>query len=311
MFNPLSSYNPDSQPLGHFKNYPVYLATVVVAVHVVSMLAGVVISPQSYGEALAFSPNTFSPLGQPWRWITYSFVHVPRIWFLLEMYLLFSFARDIEANFGRKVLIRLYAALILLPPLLMALAYYSGAGNPQTIAGSNLSTFCLFMGICLMHPGAPLFGIPWLTYKVVGPILLGMSMLTYLAARDWTGLVVLLSCCVMVYKMLRSHGLPQRFEAIKEALQNALPARQAKTPGGPPRAATRPGRSSGSGAASSPSKYYEPKIKPKADLAPERKAVEEVDAILDKIARSGMDSLTAAEKAALQKASSRLKDTDF
>ena len=111
--------------------------------------------------------------------------------------------------------------------------------------------------------------------------------------------------------MLRSHGLPQRFEAIKEALENALPARKAKIPAGPPRAATRPSRSSGNGAASSPSKYYEPKIKPKADLAPERKAVEEVDAILDKIARSGMDSLTAAEKAALQKASSRLNDTDF
>ena len=310
MFNPLSSYNPDSQPLGHFKNYPVYLATVLVAVHVVSMLAGVVISPQSYGEALAFSPHTFSPLGQPWRWITYAFVHVPRIWFLLEMYLLYSFAKDIEANFGRKVLSRLYAALILLPPLLMALAYYSGVGNPQTLAGSNLSTFCLFMGICLMHPGAALFGIPWLTYKVVGPILFGMSMLTYLAARDWTGLVALLSCCVRVYKMLRAHGLPRRFEAIKEALQNALPARNPKTPGGTPRAAPRPGPSSGSGTAA-PSKYYEPKIKPKADLAPERKAVEEVDAILDKIARSGMDSLTAAEKAALQKASSRLKDTDF
>ena len=129
MFNPLSSYNPDSQPLGHFKNYPVYLATVLVAVHVVSMLAGVVISPQSYGEALAFSPDTFSPLGQPWRWVTYAFVHEPRIWFLLEMYLLFSFARDLEANFGRKVLIRLYAALILLPPLLMDGAYSTALGR--------------------------------------------------------------------------------------------------------------------------------------------------------------------------------------
>ena len=52
-------------------------------------------------------------------------------------------------------------------------------------------------------------------------------------------------------------------------------------------------------------------MKPKADLAPERKAVEEVDLILEKIARSGMGSLTEAERAALQRASSRLKATDY
>ena len=32
MFIPLSSYHPDNQPLGHFKTYPIYLATVLVAV---------------------------------------------------------------------------------------------------------------------------------------------------------------------------------------------------------------------------------------------------------------------------------------
>ena len=38
--------------------------------------------------------------------------------------------------------------------------------------------------------------------------------------------------------------------------------------------------------------------------------VEEIDGLLDKIARTGMDSLTPAEKAVLQRASARLKDSD-
>ena len=70
MFLPLSAYDPDNQPLGHFKTYPIYLATVLVAVQVLSMLAGVVLSPQAYGEALQFAPTVYSPFAQPWRWLS-------------------------------------------------------------------------------------------------------------------------------------------------------------------------------------------------------------------------------------------------
>lgn len=307
MFLPLSTFHPDNQPLGHLKTYPVYLITVLVAVHVVSMLAGVVLSPQFYGEALQFAPDTFSPLTQPWRWITHEFVQFPTVRFLIDMYLLYSFGMQIESAFGRKVLARLYGALILLPPLLTTLAFYAGVGTPQLLAGANLSSFSLFLGICLMNPNSLLFGIPWLPLKLVGPLLLGIGVLSYLAERDWVGLFVLLSCVLLVYKVLRAYGLPERFDALKEAFRNALPARKAQT------AASRGTVSSGrpGNKAAQPAKYYEPKIKPKPDLAPERKVVEEVDAILDKIARTGMDSLTSDEKAALQKASSKLKDTEY
>lgn len=311
MFIPLSSYHPDNQPLGHFKTYPIYLATVLVALHVVSMLAGVVLGRQVYAEALQFAPDTFSPLAQPWRWVTYVFLQMPSVWFLIDMYLLYSFGSQIELNFGRKVLARLYAALILLPPLLVTVAFYAGIGSPQVLAGSNLAGFSLFLGICMMNPGALLFGISFLPLKIVGPLLLGIAVLSELAARDGIGLAVLLSCVLLVYKMLRAYGLPARFDDIKEAFLSALPARKPKS-AAPFRAPRRDG--SGNRSANSveaPSKYYEPKIKPRPDLAPERKVVEDIDAILDKITRSGVDSLTPDEKAALQKASSKLKDTDY
>lgn len=57
-----------------------------------------------------------------------------------------------------------------------------------------------------------------------------------------------------------------------------------------------------------PAEIYKPKIKPRQDLYPEKKAVVEVDTVLDKIHREGMQSLTPAEREALQRASAKLKE---
>lgn len=300
-----NSYNPDSQPLGHFKGYPVYLATVLVAVHVLSMLIGVA-SPQTFIQGMMFAPGWFGSWAEIWRWVTYVFVQQPSIWFILEMFFMFRFGIEIEKVFGRRALAKLYAGLVLLPPLLVTLAYLATGGPGYPLAGTGFSHFCLFLGICMLYPGALMFcSIPWLTLKVAGSLLLGIYILMDLAARSFGHLGLMLANVVLTYIILRQAGLTPRFEAIQDALRNALPS---------PKPKAQPSRLTGGAspkASSSSSRYYEPKIKPKPDLAPERKAVEEVDAILDKIARSGMESLTAAEKAALQNASSRLKDTDY
>jgi hypothetical protein len=51
-----------------------------------------------------------------------------------------------------------------------------------------------------------------------------------------------------------------------------------------------------------------PKLVPRAELKPEAPDVERVNALLDKIAASGMGSLSDAERADLQRASARLKE---
>ena len=300
-----STYNPDSQPLGHFKGYPVYLATVLVAVHVLTMLIGV-FSPQTFLQGLMFAPGWFGSWGQIWRWVTYVFVQQPSVWFIVEMFFMFRFGMEIEKVFGRPTLAKLYAGLVLLPPLLVTLAVLATGGPGYPLAGTGFSHFCLFLGICLLYPGALMFcSLPWLTLKVAGSLLLGIYILMDLAGRNFSHLGLMLANVVLTYIILRHAGLTPRFGAIQEAFRNALPSPRTK-PAPARRVEAAPGRS-----APATSKYYEPKIKPKTDLAPERKVVEEIDGLLDKIARSGMESLTAAEKAALQRASSRLKDTDF
>ncbi len=298
-----NSYHPDSQPLGHYKGYPVYLATVLVAVHILTMLIGV-FSPPAFLQGLMFAPGWFGSWAQIWRWVTYVFVQQPSLFFLLEMFFLYRFGMEIEKVFGRPTLARLYAGLVLLPPVIVTLAYFVTGGPGYPLAGTGFSHFCLFLGICLLYPGALMFcSLPWLTLKLAGSLLLAIYLLMDISSGNWMHFGLLLANVGLTYFILRQAGLTPRFEAVQDALRNALPARKP--------AAAPPARRSPPNAGEAPSKYYEPKIKPKPDLAPERKAVEEVDAILDKIARTGMESLSAEEKAALQKASSKLKDTDY
>ena len=297
-----NSYSPDSQPLGYYKGHPVYLATVLVAAHIVMMLFGVILP--GIGQELVFAPGQIGSWAQVWRWVTYPFVHQVSLWFVIEMLFLFRFGMEIEKVFGRRALAKLYGGLVLLPPLLLTLLYV-GFGTPYTLFGTSFSHFCLFLGICMLYPGALMFcSLPWLTLKLAGSIMLGVYVLSDLAARDWTHLLLMLANVGLTYFILRQAGLTPRFEAIQDAIRGALPARRPAAPAPPARRQKNPGDSP-----AKPSKYYEPKIKPKPDLAPERKAVEEIDGLLDKIARHGIDSLTAEEKAALQRASSKLKET--
>lgn len=306
-----NSYNPDSQPLAHYRGYPIYLATVLVGLHILSMLLGV-FSPAALAEGMMFAPGWVGSWAQVWRWVTYAFVQQPSLWFVLNMYFLFRYGMEIEKIFGRKTLARLYGGLILLPPLLVTLFYVIDGGRSPgyPLAGTDLSHFCMFLGICLLYPGALMFcSLPWLTLKLAGSIFLAIYILSDLASRQWTHLLLLLANVGLTYFILRRAGLTPRFEAIKDALREAMPARRPAAAA--PRLPGQPAPRRRGDAPAAPSRYYEPKIKPKPDLAPERKAVEEIDGILDKIAKSGMDSLTAAEKTALQNASSRLKDTDY
>ena len=55
---------------------------------------------------------------------------------------------------------------------------------------------------------------------------------------------------------------------------------------------------------------YKPKMVPRLAVRDDRRAVEKVDAILEKISRSGLDSLTAEERRELERASAELKRQD-
>lgn len=298
-------YSQNTQPpLRYIKGHPVYLATIITGCHVL-----VAIMALLFGNAILagfyYNPVINDVLREPWRLVTWAFANRVSVWLLLGTVFIYFLGRRFEMWFGLRFFAALYFGLVLTGSGL-ALIYYKLGLPAVLLSGESLTvTFTLFLGTCFLEPDAPFWGIEKFPLKLAGLISLCLGLLGYTAERDWGSILILLPMIGVMYAFLRSTGMPPRFGRLSQAFKDALPSRRpSQRPQGPAVPAAKPVSS----AARSPSKFYEPKIKPKPDLAPERKVVEEIDGLLDKIARHGLDSLSPEEKAALQRASSKLKD---
>jgi membrane associated rhomboid family serine protease len=270
----------DHQPLTWVQGRPLYAAHVIVAALVATMLVTTVLlalGARAPLAALAFdSVAVFG--GQVWRVLSYGLVNIPSIGFALEMVLLAKFGREVEHSLGRRSFLRLYAYLYFIPPLVLTLV---GVWQPQSLSGQS-GAFAIFVAFATLYPGAALlFNLlaGWVAF-----ILVALFSLIALAGRDWPGLVALWSTTGFAYAYVRHaqghFNLPSpRLPALRRA--------PAPTPADPREA--RPASASRPRPAPSPS-----------DDMPE------VDALLDKINRSGLASLTPQERARLSAAQARL-----
>jgi membrane associated rhomboid family serine protease len=212
--------------------------------------------------------------GQIWTLVTYPFVHDIRqegLWFGLEMLMFFWFGREVESAIGRRSYGLLYGALAVIPALVLA-----GAGpllGSSVLAGSGTISFAIFLSFCALHPGAQFF-FAGLTAKWVGWILLAIYSLASFAGRDWPGLLQLWLSSLFAVAWVRRGGLEW------------------------------PNLSLGKGRKKSA------KGKAMAKKSPAVPVLEKVDAILDKISRDGIHSLTAAEKKQLEDARAKLLQKD-
>src|ERR1051326_5142232 len=116
----------DYRPVTWMGRFPVDVTTILVAVHVaiailtclaVAAGAGAVLNYMLFDSARVLGG------GQIWRLATYAFVHSPSmlLWFAIEMYMLFVFGREVERFIGQRAYIALYALLLLVPSLVLAL----------------------------------------------------------------------------------------------------------------------------------------------------------------------------------------------
>ncbi|MES2708489.1 MAG: rhomboid family intramembrane serine protease [Verrucomicrobiota bacterium] len=306
MIVPLSSYHPDNQPLGRFRGIPLYLSTVLVIAHVAALFLSAFVGMGRWADSFMFAapPSDLGGGAQIWRWVTYLFVNSPSIWFILDMVFLYVWGMRLEQTFGRKVFASLYVWLLFIPPAVTLILSFLGL--PSLLAGPTFSHFCLFLAFCFMEPQAPFFvPHPAFQAKYVGAVFFAVHIVQYLGNRQYAWLAAFLANCLLTYLFLRRKGLPDRFEAITDAFRQALPKRRPSRPALPKsRTGNSPRRT---GTEKPPATIYEPKIKPREDLYPEKKAVRDIDALLEKIGRDGLDSLTAEEREALQRASARLK----
>jgi hypothetical protein len=199
---------------------------------------------------------------------------MPPYWvFLIELYLLVVFGRELEGYLGRRAFLRLYLTLLLAPTLLLTAAEWMGWHT--TTAGSSALHFGIFVAFALINPTAEMFfGIQ---AKWIALALLAINSLQCLALSDYESLSVLAVDCMAACLFIA---------VFQGRISLHLPAR-------------RPMAAAGLH-----------KTRPRRVQAEESRREEDlhgsIDPILDKISRSGLASLTPLERERLEKARHRL-----
>jgi membrane associated rhomboid family serine protease len=276
----------EEEPLFHLGEFPVRLITLLVALHSAAMIAVSILLATGHAafiDLLAYSSVAVAH-GQIWRLVSYAFVAAPSVWFLLEMLMLWYFGKEVENGLGWKRFAILYGGLILIGPMMLQGLGY--AGRPQIYSGAQEINFAVFAAFTAMHPGARFFFGVAARWVFLG--LLAISVLQLLADQQIAKIVVLLATSTLAITLLRKAGFSEPlFENFtwKIPWKNSVPSGFSVKNGGL--------SAGGRGAKAGPATEA-----PQDNFNPEQ----QLDILLEKIARKGIGSLDDSERDALEKA---------
>jgi hypothetical protein len=284
MFNPYESRD-DHQPVTWVRGYAVFVAHLIVAVFVASMLVTTLINALGLTALLGWLPfNSAAVLrGEVWRIVTYGFVNPPSLSFVVYKFLIVWFGREVERVFGRRSFLSLYAGVYLVTPLIFTAA---GTWLPASWSG-GAGALALFVAFAAIYPDMPTFFN--LKAGWVAAILVGLYSLMALGSRDWSHLIMLWATTGWAFAFVR----------WKQGRLNLPAIRWPKISLGLKKPQLRVVPDLG--------RKVEPKrVEPVRPRVLDQTVTSEVDALLDKIAQSGIGSLTEKERARLESARAEL-----
>ena len=270
----MTSYgsSDEHQPLTWVRGHPVYAAHAIVAVYVLSMLATTVLLATNARDLLQWLPFNSSAVlsGQAWRVLTYGLYNPPGLWFAIDMVMIVWFGREVEKFYGRNKFLALFALLYVAPPVVLTIV---GLRFPTVLAG-DAGGFGFFIAFATLYPNvAFFFGIlaRWLAI-----ILVALYSLIALSQRDLVSLISLWTTTTLAFAFVRHQQGRIEWPSFRR-VSEATPSARTSTPSRP----TPSGRT---------------------------ETMAEVDALLDKIAASGIHSLTPKERAKLDAAHAEMKN---
>jgi hypothetical protein len=303
---------------------PVYASTALVGLHGATLLLGVLASLLGYpwtGVA-QFSVQTALFKGCAWQYFTYPFCNPPSIWFVLEMFLLYRFGREIEEFLGRPVFLRLYLLQVVLPPLCLTAVDLLGAWLGWGTGGLRLSGsaglhFAVFFAYACVFPGIPvLFGLRAVWVAVILLAVYSLERLTLLGSGGgmaaWGELLVLWAGSLGGALYATWEKGVWDFSALPFAGRTPVSSARRKNPGQPPLWGQVFGRLFGRVRDLFRRKPRFEVVRGPLDpgLGVEGMECEEllasIDPLLEKISRSGLASLTPGERARLEAARAEL-----
>ena len=271
----------DYQPVAWVGRYPVHVATLLVAVHSLIMVITcflMALGATAFLSLLIFDSAQVLGMGRVWQIVTYGFVHAPYsgsslLWFAVEMYMLFVFGREVERFIGRKAFVILYALLLCAPTVFLTVG---GLWTRLGLAGSGALHFGIFIAFATIYPSVEMF--LRIQAKWVALVLAAIGTLGALAGRDWSSIIVLWVSIATGFLFIRLRGIGPEliwWDNLKSTLR--------------------------------PKPKFHVVSKPSARRVIEPENVHDsIDPVLDKISKSGIGSLTASERRALDRARARL-----
>ena len=271
------SRDRDNQPLTRIGNFPVFGTTILVA----ALVLGLVISALFGGGAalamLAFEAGLFWREGQVWRALSYLLVDQVSFFTLFNLIFLYTFGRDCEQELGRARYFGFLALLVAAPVLIATLLWLLGIGG--FVAGSMHLSIGLVIAFATIYPNVQWWGSIPMKFVAFGCLFL--ATVGHLSQRDQIGFASTLATCAVSFGYIRAmrkgtfEGLSMPAIFRRKPKFRVLPSPHAS------RSATR-----------------------------ESDTPSDMDALLDKIAKSGIASLTANERARLEAGRAELLKRD-
>ena len=268
----------DYQPVAWMGRYPIHVTTLLVIIHVVCMVISCLLIAFGAGaflDVLTFDSAQVLSGGRLWQVVTYAFVHSPSglIWFAIEMYMLFAFGREVERFIGRRAFITLYLLLLSVPTILLTIW---GLWHRTGLAGSATIHFAIFIAFATIYPNVELF--LRIMVKWVALVFVAAYTLQLLAFHAWSELAVLWMSVGLAYAFIQMRGAGPELAWMTDWTSRWRSKRSLRVV---PRPTAR--------------RVVEPE-----------NIYESIDPVLDKISKSGIGSLTASERRALDRARNRL-----
>lgn len=266
----------EQQPMTYLRGYPIYAAHLIVVVFVASMILTSLIG-------FAQRTNLLEPLvfassevwrGEVWRIFTYGLVNEPSLRFVIDMFMMVWFGRELEKFFGRTAFLTFFAMLYVISPVVLTLV---GLSTPTFLVGER-GALAIFVGFATLYPNVPVFFS--ILAKWAALILVGIFTLMAMSRHDYAELFSLWATTAFAFGFVRYRqgriNLPRINWFSRKPKLRVLPD-------------------------------PEPRAKRATVVAPAEDPMAEVDALLDKIAQSGIASLTSKERAKLDAAQASLQ----
>jgi hypothetical protein len=261
----------DNQPLRYYNGKPVYLTLYLTLVMTVGTVITMFLEAGRFPtQILGFYPSLFTR-GALWQPLTYVFVNGMSFFTPLSLIAFYFWGVEVEKYLGRRQFISVCAALVGLPVAVALLLHLFG------LMGGLQGNFFLISGLLIafatLYPDMDYLA-GWIPLKWFAFASIACGSLMFFPAHDWLSLALLWTNCGVAFAMVRStRGFDFNFKL-------PWPRKKPKLRVLPKPAEPRPAR--------------------RPDPTPASDMEEEIDALLDKIASSGLQSLSSAEKARLE-----------